>query len=146
MQNRGNEMKIETNIIIHHPIEKIWNKLTDFESYHEWNPFIQKIVGPQVVGEKLEIDIVPPGGKKSTFRPVLITFDKNKEMRWVGSLGSSWIFRGEHYFILEKIDENETSLIHGEVFSGALIPIFRCFAAEKTLKGFHLMNAYLADE
>lgn len=136
-------MKIHTTIIVHYPIEQVWFKLTEFEKYPEWNPFITKIIGSQVVGERLFVDILLPQGKKTTFKPTLVNIQPMQEMRWVGILGTSWLFRGEHYFQVEKIDENSTRLIQGEVFSGCLVPLFRQLAGKKTLAGFHLMNQHL---
>src|SRR3990167_10621899 len=99
-------MKLETTVIINSNIEKVWENLTDFQKYPEWNPFITRIEGTIECGEVLHVDINPPGAKKNTFKPLLMQYDKNKEMRWIGCLGASWLFQGEHYFKLESTDNN----------------------------------------
>ncbi len=42
-------------------------------------------------------------------------------MRWLGKLFVGGIFDGEHYFLLEPIDENRTRILDGENFSGLLV-------------------------
>jgi hypothetical protein len=59
------------------------------------------------------------------FQPTLIKADKNHELRWMGRVLVRGIFDGEHYLIIEKISEEKVNLIHGENFSGALVPLLR---------------------
>lgn len=139
-------MEINTSIIIHGDISTVWRALTHFENYSAWNRFMIRIEGEKRVGAALTVEVVPPGGKQATFTPTLITYDENKEMRWVGILGAPWLFRGEHYFKLEKIDEQNTRFIHGEVFTGLLIPLFGALSRKKILAGFNLMNSDLKTE
>lgn len=136
-------MKIETQIKIHANVYAVWNKLTDFKSYPEWNLFMNRIEGEQAIGKSLVVDINPPGGSKATFKPILTHFIPNQEMRWVGVLGTHWLFRGEHYFQLKDNGDGTTNFMHGETFTGWLVPLFRCLAGKKTLAGFNLMNENL---
>lgn len=131
--------KIETKILINAAPDQIWAVLIDFESYPAWNPFIRFISGKQVVGEMLEVQIQPPRGKGMTFRPELLKLEKEKEFRWKGKLLFKGVFDGEHYFILEKINESETRFIHGEIFSGFLVGLLGGMLS-KTEDGFRLMN------
>ena len=139
-------LEIKTSLIIKVPIKKVWDQLINFKTYPQWNAFMPRIEGVQSVGERLVVDIVPPGGKKATFKPILTKCSENAEMRWVGVLGSRFLFRGEHYFILEEIDEKTTRFIQAEVFTGILVPLFAALAAKKTRDGFSLMNECLSKE
>jgi hypothetical protein len=131
--------KIETEILIQAPIDLVWTVLTDFDSYPGWNPFVRSIRGIKSVGEILEVQIQPPGGKGMTFRPEVLKFDLEKEFRWKGKLLVRGVFDGEHYFILEKKGETTTRLIHGEVFTGILVSLLSG-TLTKTGDGFRLMN------
>ena len=131
--------KIETNILIKATPEQVWALLMDFENYPNWNPFIRSINGKQSVGETLEVQLQPPGGKGMTFQPAVLKVDPAKEFRWKGKLFFNGVFDGEHYFILKKIGENETQLTHGEVFSGFLVGLLSGMLS-KTEDGFRLMN------
>jgi hypothetical protein len=37
--------------------ERIWEILSDFLNYPDWNPFIRNIQGKAVVGERITVDI-----------------------------------------------------------------------------------------
>jgi len=137
--------KIETEIIINTDISTVWNVLTDFDNHPNWNPFIKSIQGIKSVGEKLTVAIKPPEGNGMTFRPVVLKYEPNKEFRWKGKLGIKGIFDGEHFFILDKLNEDQTKFIHGEKFSGILVALMGG-ALEKTKDGFQLMNQALKKE
>jgi hypothetical protein len=137
--------KIETEIIINTDISTVWNVLTDFDNHPNWNPFIKSIQGIKSVGEKLTVSIKPPEGNGMTFKPVILKYEPNKEFRWKGKLGIKGIFDGEHFFILEKLNENQTKFIHGEKFSGILVALMGG-ALDKTKEGFQLMNEALKNE
>lgn len=87
------------------------------------------------MGEKLTVAIKPPDGNGMTFKPTILNFETNKEFRWKGKLGISGIFDGEHFFILEKLNDNQTKFIHGENFSGILVALMGG-ALDKTKDGF----------
>lgn len=93
----------------------------------------------------MTVAIKPPEGNGMTFRPVVLKYEPNKEFRWKGKLGIKGIFDGEHFFILDKLNEDQTKFIHGEKFSGILVALMGG-ALEKTKDGFQLMNQALKKE
>jgi hypothetical protein len=136
---------IQTEILINTDITKVWDVLMNFESYPKWNPFITSISGEPKLGSRLTVSINPPGGNAMTFKPNILTLESNKEFRWKGKLGINGIFDGEHYFILEFLENNKTKFIHGEKFSGLLVPLVGKML-DKTKKGFQLMNESIKNE
>jgi hypothetical protein len=136
---------IQTEILILADTAKVWNVLMNFDSYPKWNPFITSISGERKLGNRLTVSINPPGGKGMTFKPNILTLEANKEFRWKGKLGINGIFDGEHYFILESVDKDITKFIHGEKFSGLLVPLVGKML-DKTQKGFQLMNESIKKE
>ena len=136
---------IQTEILINTDITKVWDVLMNFESYPKWNPFITSISGEQKLGSRLTVSINPPGGNGMTFKPNILTLEANKEFIWKGKLGINGIFDGEHYFMLESLDKDITKLIHGEKFSGLLVPLVGKML-DKTKKGFQLMNESIKNE
>jgi hypothetical protein len=136
---------IQTEILINTDITKVWDVLMNFDNYPKWNPFITSISGEPKLGSRLTVSINPPGGKGMTFKPNILTLEANKEFRWKGKLGINGIFDGEHYFILESVDKDITKFIHGEKFSGLLVPLVGKML-DKTQKGFQLMNESIKNE
>jgi hypothetical protein len=50
----------------------VWEVLSDFDAYPEWNPFIRRISGSPHEGEKLEVRIEPPGSRGMKFKPTVL--------------------------------------------------------------------------
>ncbi|MEM9850027.1 MAG: SRPBCC domain-containing protein [Bacteroidota bacterium] len=136
--------KIETEIIIHAPKTIVWQILTDFEAYPNWNPFIRSITGQAAVGKKLDVAIQITGSKKTfKMQPNVLNYAPQQELRWKGKLWLNGLFDGEHYFQLDALSEQTTRFVHGEHFSGLFVPLLMKQIGEGTLAGFHAMNAAL---
>lgn len=132
---------IETHITIKSSINKVWDILTTFEKYSDWNPFLIQIekISPQKLKVTTNIK-----GKKTSFFPKLVCKDKPFELRWIGQLAHvSWLFQGEHYFILKSVSTKETLLTHGENFSGLLVILGWNFLRPKIYEEFSRMNLAL---
>ncbi len=135
--------QIKTEILIHSTPETIWNILTDFKKYPEWNPFITSIEGKAEVGMKIKARMQPPEAKGMTFTPKILAFRANKEFRWIGHLLFPGLFDGEHCFELIDHGNGTTTFIQKENFKGILVPIFSKMLDVNTVNGFKLMNEKL---
>lgn len=133
---------IETEITISTKPDKVWNTLMKTDEYHKWNPFVRKLEGEIKKGNQIAITLKQVNGKEMDFKPVITELAPQKELRWQGKLFISGIFDGEHYFKLEPIEGNKTKFIHGENFSGILIP-FMGGVLKSTEEGFKAMNEEL---
>lgn len=101
---------------------RVWQVLTDFAAYPEWNPFVVEADGEAALGARLHIRVKPFGLRAavplfcriSVLRP-------ERELRWVGSMLIPGLFSAEHYFKIEPIDERRIRFINGERFNGILV-------------------------
>ncbi len=137
--------EIKTEIIINATTEKVWAILTDFENYPNWNPFIKYIKGEVKVGNKITARIEPPEAKGITFKPKILVFEKNKELRWIGHLLFTGLFDGEHKFELIDNGNGTTTFIQSEKFRGILVPLFKKQLENNTKRGFEKMNNKLKE-
>jgi hypothetical protein len=135
--------EIQAEIDVDAPAERIWNILTDFESFPEWNPFIPKARGEAKVGAKLEVRIQPPGSRPTVFRPTVTVAEPGHKLQWLGRLLMPGLFDGRHTFILEAKGEKNTHFIQKEEFSGLLASLLLRSIGANTLRGFQEMNAAL---
>jgi hypothetical protein len=133
----------ETDILINAPKEEVWATLMDHASYASWNPFIVAISGGAEVGSQLQVSLQLDNAKPMNFEPVVLVNKTGREFRWRGKMLVKGLFDGEHYFKLEAINERETRLIHGEIFSGLLTRPILSMIGKKTLSGFKTMNEAL---
>ena len=130
--------QITTYIKINASREKVWEILTDYEKYPEWNPFVKSLTGVVKVGNRIEIKL--PGMK---FKPVVLTLDKNTEFKWLGHFLFKELFDGEHRFHLSDDGNGVTHLGHSESFKGILVkPLLRSIG-KSTKQGFEEMNGAL---
>jgi hypothetical protein len=136
---------LETRIEINASPEKVWQVLTDFKNYPNWNPFIKSIEGEMKLGQKFKARIEPPDAQGMSFTPVLLAFEPNKEFRWKGKLLIIGLFDGEHQFKLIRNNDNSTTLIQSEKFTGILVPLFSKMINTNTRKGFELMNGKIKE-
>lgn len=136
---------VETEIIIDAPAAKIWNILSDLESYATWNPFIIYAKGTFKEGEKLSVIQKPPGEKPRLFKRYISKILHEKEFRWLGRLVLPGIFDAEHIFLLEPISENQTKLIHKETYTGILASLLWNRIEWSLIAGFNKMNQALKE-
>lgn len=88
--------EIQTEIIIDATPETVWQILSDWQSYPQWNPFVVEISGEQVVGQTIEVQLKPGNSSPMKMTPVLLAFEPNREFRWRGKLWIKGLFDGEH--------------------------------------------------
>ena len=117
-------LTIDTTVDIDASREAVWDVLTDFARYSEWNPSM-RIEGSPEVGTKLVVHLHADGGHGMTFKPTVLAAAPGEELRWLGKLGFHGIADGEHFFILTTNDDGTTRLNHGERFSGVLVALSR---------------------
>lgn len=129
---------IETKINIESNTKSIWQELINFEEYKNWNPAIYEVSGVLNEGEILKI-VVKINGSTMVFKPKILKYKENIELRWLGKLFIPKIFDGEHYFIVKDNFDGTSTFIHGENFSGILIPFFKKMILD-TKKNFEAMN------
>lgn len=133
-----------TEIVIDQPLKNVWQALTDFEKYPQWNSFLTKVDGELRVGSRLKVCATPPRSVSRVFYPVILSVNEGHEFRWLGQLFLPGILDGEHIFTLKVLDKNKTLFIHREEFSGLIVPLHQRVRLAGTRKGFIAMNEDLS--
>lgn len=130
--------EIHTHIHIHTPPDKVWEILTDFSSYPDWNPFITSLEGEPVAGTRLKANI---SGMK--FKPTVLSSIPHKEFVWLGNFLFPGVFDGKHIFTIKERKDGTTDFYQSESFKGILVPLFKGKMEKNTRKGFNAMNEKL---
>ena len=134
--------EIRTEIIINTSKEKVWNVLTNFREYPEWNPFIRSLEGQAVKDTRLVTTLQLEDRKPMVFKPIVTVLDELRKFEWLGTTPLN-VVNGRHFFIVEEINEKKVKFIHGEQFTGILARPFHKRLAEPTQRGFIEMNKAL---
>ena len=131
---------IEDRFVINAPAVRVWDILTRFEEYPDWNPFIRRAHGRMAEGERLNLFLKIPNGMPMRIRPILLHVVPGEELRWRGSLGVQGVFDGEHRFLLDPEATDITRFTQNEVFRGVLVPFLGGIIAGGARRGFQAMN------
>ncbi len=132
--------QLRTQVDIDATAERVWQVLTDFRAYPQWNPFMTQVSGTPAQGERLTIRMQPEGGRAMTFRPTVREAVAQRRLRWLGHLLVPGIFDGEHSFTIEPRDEGGVRLVQQEDFRGVLVPLLSRSLDRGTRPAFERMN------
>jgi len=135
--------ELVTHIEIDAPAEKVWETLMDFRDYPQWNPFVQYLLGPAQVGRPLHALLAVPGEEPKVVHPEVVKVEPNRELRWTRKLWFSGILHGEHFFQVRPLTQDRALFIHGEIFSGLLVPFLKRVLEGPTKQSFQAMNIAL---
>lgn len=114
---------IDTRIEIQAPPPRVWDVIADFPRYPEWNPFILAVVGEVREGASVSYRFEFPQGIRIWAVAKILRFQPARELRWAAHFLSPRVFNGEHHFRMQPSAAGGTRFEHGEVFSGALLPL-----------------------
>lgn len=134
------ELRAEIQIIA--SSTRVWNILTDFEKYEQWNPFINRIIGQPRTGSRIKIHLQTPGGKNRQYEPIVTKVEQGRELRWIGR---SMLLTGEHIFVIEEKQTDTVLFIQREIFDGLLTTFFGRSMHEDIEAGFNEMNKALKE-
>ena len=116
MKENCNEIEIQSTP------ERVWEVLTDLGKYPEWNPLLCRAEGKLIVGEKVNLT----AKSASNDMNLLCTVTKvvtNRQFSWKFHVVLPFLFRGEHIFKIESINENKVRFVDREIFHGVLVPL-----------------------
>jgi hypothetical protein len=136
-------LELRSEIEIQASTERVWQLLTDFASFPQWNPFIRRASGEIRAGANLVVNIQPSGASGMTFKPTVLKVDPNRELRWLGHLVLPGLFDGEHIFTIKPLGNNRVRFSQREIFNGLLVPLLGRSLKTDTQRGFEEMNQAL---
>jgi hypothetical protein len=114
--------EIKTEIGISASPSRVWEVLTDFPRYPDWNPFVLEVQGEVYQGAPIHYRFEMPRGVRIRTAAVVLRFQPEIELRFSAHFVTQNVFRGDHYFAIESRNSNEVIFHHGEVISGLLFP------------------------
>ena len=136
-------IRIETSVSLASPPERVWEVLTDFAAFPDWNPLVLRVEGEPRAGARLRLLIAQPDGS-GVRRRLSARIDEWRRRERLGWTGGPWpIFRGHHWFDLSARDGGSL-LRHGENMSGVYPWLGRRTIGRRFRPGYEAMNQALA--
>jgi hypothetical protein len=114
---------IDTAIEIAASPPRVWDVVRDFARYPEWNRFLLEVEGKLAVSAPIRFRFELPRGLRMNATATVLKVEPARELRWAGQLLWPWLFRAEHYFVIERVEVERVRFLHGEIFSGLLLPL-----------------------
>jgi len=135
---------LHAGIDIDAPAERVWQIVSDFGQYSDWNPFIVRAAGEPRVDERLDITIAAPGMKPVSFRPRVLDVEPGRLIRWKGEFKLPGLFDGRHALIVDALDGGRSRFTTHEDVTGILLPfVGKVMTASQ--QGFELMAQALKE-
>ena len=135
--------ELHSEIEIQASDERVWELLTNFASYPQWNPFIRRVSGEAKEGKRIKVHIQPSGANGMRFQPTILKVEPKRELRWRGHFLMPGCFDGEQVFTIEPLGENRVRFVQREFFNGSLVPLFIRKLDNEIKRGFIEMNQAL---
>lgn len=126
------------------PQSTVWDVVTAFDAYAEWNPTLTRVRGTPELGERLRVTLSLPSGIRVPFVATVTVLDPERELRWSTGLPSVGAIDAEHAFVIEP-DGDEVVFEQRERFEGALAEPLLARLSTEVRTGFEAMNEALAE-
>jgi hypothetical protein len=112
--------EIHTTAVIEAPAFVVWQVLTDFPKYPEWNPFILKINGELKVNSKLAMEMKFANEKIVHGEFLVMGAEVEREISWGGKNGGN-LFVMEHRLAIQPLARNRVTFLHTGRFGGDIV-------------------------
>ncbi|MEN9937941.1 MAG: hypothetical protein RLZZ387_4520 [Chloroflexota bacterium] len=135
--------ELNNELEIHASAERVWQLLTDFARFPQWNPYIHRTDGEPALGAQLRVTTQPSGGRRTIERATVLKVEQNHELRWVSRSLFPGVRDVEHVFTIEPLDPGRVRFTQREITSGLLASMQRPSRSTDVRRGFREMSQAL---
>ncbi|WP_224982416.1 SRPBCC domain-containing protein [Geomonas agri] len=131
-----------TEIVLQTTSARVWELLSDFSLYPQWNPLFPKVTGPGTAGERHEVTVHLPGIDPFTVQATLC--DKGEggvswHTAFLGRPMLAWTFSCR----IEPVAPERLKIRLDSEFCGILAPLFRFAFAKSMEEGMEQLSQAL---
>ena len=137
--------EVSVEIEISASASSVWQVLTDFARYPEWNPFVRSVSGELVDGGELSVTTASLLGIQLNFQLKVDSIHENSGMRWLGQTIKPGLLDGRHYFEIHERSPDRVRFVQYEEFSGTMVPFAWPVLSPLSRRGFESMNKALKE-
>lgn len=116
------------------PKAEVWEVLTDFAGYEEWNPVVTSASGQAREGADLELDVRLPGHDPETLDPSVLIARPERKLRWQDRPLLPGIEDWEYEFVLQPVEDGRVLVVQQLRIEGLLAPFADDDAAREALE------------
>jgi hypothetical protein len=112
---------VEYRIGVQAPAEIVWDVISDFATWKDWNPVHPRIAGEMRIGTSLTVDVVPVvDGPVTTIAPIVQDWVPFEQLHWRTSRLGGFV-TAIRYLEIENMGAASSTFSNGELFMGPLV-------------------------
>ncbi|MBO9710615.1 MAG: SRPBCC domain-containing protein [Caulobacter sp.] len=135
---------VEHRIGIQAPAEIVWEIVSDFEGWKEWNPLYTKASGEMRIGTALELEEVLPGQPARVITPVVQDWVPYEQLHWRSTKVGGFV-TAIRYLEIENMGPASSTFSNGELYMGLLVRLVPRDERRKLKAAFTAMGEALRD-
>jgi hypothetical protein len=111
---------VEHRIGVQAPAEVVWEVVSDFEGWAQWNPLYRKAEGVMKVGSTLVLEQHLPGQPPTVIQPIVQDWVPYEQLHWRSSRLGGFV-TAIRYLEIESMGPANATFSNGELFMGLLL-------------------------
>ena len=111
---------VEHRIGVQAPADLVWEVISDFATWGEWNPVHPRIQGEMRIGTTLTVDFVTEGAPATTLTPTVQDWVPYEQLHW-RTKRLRGLVTAIRYIEIDKKGEESAIFSNGELFIGPLV-------------------------
>ncbi len=117
--------------------DRVWEVISDFDSWSEWNPSVPSIRGDLEVGNTCAVKLVMPGRPSVKVKVTLTDVDPGRRFAWHGNIVHDRFFAGDRSLEIEPQADGTVLVTHTEEVTGAFFPVFKMLMGGAAIQAHH---------
>lgn len=117
--------------------DRVWEVISDFDSWPEWNPSVPSIKGDLKIGNVCAVKLVMPGRPSVNVKVTLTDVDPGRRFAWHGNIAHDRFFAGDRSLDIEPQADGTVLVTHTEEVTGAIFPVFKALIGEAAIQAHH---------
>lgn len=111
---------VEHRIGIQAPAELIWELISDFSTWEQWNPVHPRAEGQLKIGMSLSVHQALPGEPVRVIQPVVQDWVPYEQLHWRSTRLGGFV-TAIRYIEIESMGPGSSTFSNGELFMGLLV-------------------------
>ncbi len=111
---------VEHRIGIQAPAELIWELISDFSTWEQWNPVHPRAEGQLKIGTSLSVHQALPGEPVRVIQPVVQDWVPYEQLHWRSTRLGGFV-TAIRYIEIETMGPGSSTFSNGELFMGLLV-------------------------
>lgn len=111
---------VEHRIGVQAPAEIVWEVVSEFETWHQWNPLYRKAEGQLKIGTVLTLEQHLTGEPAKVIAPVVQDWVPYEQLHWRSTRLGGFV-TAIRYLEIENMGAASSTFSNGELFMGLLL-------------------------